>query len=251
MAPAAPSAQAALRGEPSYVWRSGQERRLRMMVKYCPALQNGQALLLEHGCGNGIYAAQFQKHYGALLHGFDIEAERVAEAHANGIDNALLAVAERLPYASNSFDLVFSNEVIEHVQDDALAAAEMVRVAKAGGRIIIFCPNRWYPFETHGHYWRGQYRFGNTPLINYLPNVLRNRLAPHVRVYTAHGLRRLFAQQPVKVVHHGRIFGGYDNIVARAPALGKLLQGILYPAEATPFRFFGLSHFLVLEKNLV
>ncbi|MEZ4658484.1 MAG: hypothetical protein R2911_13000 [Caldilineaceae bacterium] len=49
---------------------------------------------------------------------------------------------------------------------------------KPGGRGIIFAPNRFHPFETHGHYWRGQYHFGNTPLINYLPDPLRNRLAP-------------------------------------------------------------------------
>ena len=80
--------------------------------------------------------------------------------------------------------------MIEHVTDDAAAAAEMVRVVAPGGRIVIFCPNRLYPFETHGHYWRGRYHFGNTPLINYLPDPLRNRLAPHVRAYTGAGAAR-------------------------------------------------------------
>ena len=69
---------------------------------------------------------------------------------------------------------------------------EMVRILKPGGRIMMFAPNRWYPVEQHGHYWRGQYHFGNTPLINYLPDIFRNHLAPHVRTYTARGLRRLF-----------------------------------------------------------
>lgn len=47
----------------------------------------------------------------------------------------------------------------------------------------------------------------------------------------------------------GAFFGGYDNIVRRAPALGKALRAILYTAEKTPFRVFGLSHVLVLEKT--
>jgi SAM-dependent methyltransferase len=87
-----------------------------------------------------------------------------------------LAPAERLPFADASFDVVFSHEVIEHVNDDRLAAAEMVRVCAPAGRIVLFCPNRLYPFETHGHYWRGKYHFGNTPLINWLPGSLRDRL---------------------------------------------------------------------------
>lgn len=66
--------------------------------------------------------------------------------------------------------------------------------------------------------------------------------------YTARGIRRLFDGQPVRVVYHTRIFGGYDNIVRRAPTLGKWIQTILYTLEKTPFRWFGLSHWLVLEK---
>jgi SAM-dependent methyltransferase len=239
-----PSDLAAERGEPSYVWRSGQERRLRMVERWSKL--NG-ATILEVGCGLGTYSRQFRQRFTPNVEAIEIEPERVAIARKD-TPHALVAVAEHLPYPANRFDLVFSNEVIEHVQDDRAAAIEMVRVARPGGRIILFCPNRWWPFETHGHYWRGVYHFGNTPLINYLPDVLRNRLAPHVRVYTGHGLRRLFADQPVRVVEHSRVFPGFDNIVYRYPTFGKLLRSALYALEATPLRIFGLSHFLVLEK---
>jgi SAM-dependent methyltransferase len=240
-----PSDLAASRGEPSYVWRLGQERRLNMLRRY---LDLDNALILEFGCGNGIYASQFRRRFTNRVEAFDIEAERVAEAQAD-TPHALVAAGEHLPYASNRFDLVFSNEVIEHVQDDRASAAEMVRVTRPGGKVILFCPNRWYPFETHGHYWRGQYHFGNTPLINYLPDALRNCLAPHVRAYTAHGIQAIFAGQPVRVVAHTRIFGGYDNIARRLPRMGSALRSMLYALEGTPLRFFGLSHLLVLEKT--
>jgi SAM-dependent methyltransferase len=177
----------------------------------------------------------------------DIEFERVQEARQE-MPHAVVAAAEFLPYRSDTFDTLLSHEVLEHVADDRLAAHEMVRVLKPGGRIVIFAPNRWYPFETHGHYWRGQYYFGNTPLINYLPNVLRNRLAPHVRAYTSRGLRRLFADQPVRVVIHKRIYGGYDNIIARLGLPGRLIRDLLYRFEGTPLDTLGLSHLLVLEK---
>lgn len=240
-----PSDLAALRGEPSYVWRSGQERRLNMITAWVN-LKN--ARVLDNGCGVGSYAIEFKRRFTPHVEANDFEADRVAEAQAE-IPHALVAAGEFLPYKTDLFDMVFSNEVIEHVQDDRAAAAEMVRVTKPGGRIVIFCPNRWYPFETHGHYWGGKYHFGNTPLINYLPDVLRNRLAPHVRAYTGHGLRRLFEGQPVRVVTHTRIFGGYDNIVRRSPVLGKIVRAVLYFFENTPLRVLGLSHFLVLEKT--
>ena len=124
----------------------------------------------------------------------------------------------------------------------------MARVLAPGGRIVIFCPNRFYPFETHGHYWRGTYRFGNTPLINWLPDSLRNRLAPHVRAYTASGLRDLFRDQPVEVVHHSVVYPGFDNVVAHRAA-GSVLRKGLHALEHTSLQWFGLSHFLVLERR--
>jgi hypothetical protein len=44
------------------------------------------------------------------------------------------------------------------------------------------------------------------------------------------------------------IFGAYDNIIARRPALGKALRAILQWFEKTPLRGLGLSHFWVVEK---
>lgn len=237
------SDKAALRGEPGYVWRSGQERRLAMIRRW--ATLEG-ARILDNGAGMGTYLAAFAP-YSDLRFGLEVEVERAREARERATGVAVGA-GESLPFAGDTFDVVLSNEVIEHVQDDARYAAEMVRVTRSGGRIVVFAPNRWYPVEQHGIYWRGAYQFGNKPLVNYLPDPLRNRLAPHVRAYTRHGLVRLFEPLPVYLVHHGRIFGGYDNIERRWPSLGRLLKRMLYAAEQTPLQFFGLSHLLVLEK---
>ncbi|MEW5958051.1 MAG: class I SAM-dependent methyltransferase [Chloroflexota bacterium] len=234
------------RGVPSLVWRAGQDRRLRMIQEAAGAGLSPASRVLVDGCGVGMYIRalrQFTPH----VVGLDIEPPRVAESSAHS-PLVNVAAGEFLPYPSHCFDLILSHEVLEHVQDDSQSVAEMVRVLKPGGRAIIFCPNRLYLFETHGHYWRGRYYFGNTPLINYLPDALRNKLAPHVRAYTSRKLSQLFAGQPVKVVKHTQIYPGFDNIVYRRPALGRLLRRITYTLERTPLRIFGLSHLLVLEK---
>lgn len=206
------------------------------------------ACVLIDGCGVGMYASQIGRRSMTPVEAFDIEYERVREAR-HDTPHALVAAAECVPYPTNTFDTILSHEVLEHVRDDRLAVQEMVRVLKPGGHLVIFAPNRWYPFETHGHYWRGEYHFGNTPLINYLPNVWRNRLAPHVRTYTKRGLRRLFDGCPVRIVTHRRIYGGYDNIIARLGTPGRILRDTLYFFEGTPLDVFGLSHLLVVEKT--
>jgi SAM-dependent methyltransferase len=232
------------RGAPSYVWREGQERRLALIRRWGHT-QNSRILI--DGMGVGMYAAHLLADSPHVV-GFDIELDRVREAHPQ-VPLSHVAAAEHLPYPADTFDLILSHEVIEHVQDDRATMAEMARVLRRGGRAMIFCPNRWYPFETHGHYWRGQYHFGNTPLINYLPDALRNRLAPHVRAYTRRGLRRLLDELPIRIVHHTRIFGAYDNLIARFGVAGRALRAVLQVLERTPLRLFGLSHLLIVEKT--
>lgn len=236
-------AKAAQRGEPGYVWRSGQDRRLAMIRQHADV----SGRLLDNGCGLGTYLAALEP-FSRARFGLEVEADRALKSvpRATGV---ALGVGEALPFPAGSFDLVLSNEVIEHVSDDVRYAVEMVRVTRPGGRIVIFCPNRWYPVEQHGIYWHGKYKFGNIPFVNYLPRALRNRLAPHVRTYTAGDMRRLFQSLPVTIVHHSRIFGGYDNIEARWPRLGRLLKRTLYALERTPLQVFGISHLLILEKE--
>src|SRR5688572_15564404 len=139
-----PSNLAALRGEPSYVWRAGQERQLAMIARYAK-LDNARVLV--DGIGVGMFAGKIRERFTPHVTGMDIEFERVVQAQQR-VPFVMVAAAEYLPYASNSFDTILSHEVIEHVSDDVLTAREMVRVLDVGGRIVLFCPNRWYPFET-------------------------------------------------------------------------------------------------------
>jgi len=243
--------KAALRGEPSYVWRAGQERRLRMILDAAPDISASK--LLEDGCGVGQYVRALAEH-ALFVVGLEIEAARLREAAALPIPAGHVqfvgGAGEHLPFPEGSFDIVLSHEVLEHVQDDRAALAEIFRVLRPGGRLLLFCPNRWYPFETHGIYWREQYRFGNIPLVNYLPTSLRNKLAPHVRAYTSDDLDRLLAPLSARVIRRKVIFGAYDNIIRRRPRLGSWLRATLHFLEETPLAMFGLSHFWIIEKTV-
>jgi SAM-dependent methyltransferase len=236
--------KAALRGEPSYVWRAGQQRRLDMIVRAAGARLEGR--VLENGCGVGLYVEKLAG-LGSRIVGLEFDLERAAQAKVRALE-IVNAAGESLPFPESTFDLILSHEVIEHVRDDGQAVREMVRTLKSGGRMVIFCPNRGYPFETHGIYWRGKYYFGNKPLVNYLPRGWRDKLAPHVRAYSRSDLEHLFSGLPVRIIERTIVFGAYDNLIARFGLLGKGLRAILQVLERTPLRALGLSHFWVVER---
>lgn len=237
--------KAALRGEPSYIWRAGQQRRLDMIAQ--AAGERIKGCILENGCGVGMYVEHLSP-FGGKVIGLEYDFERAAEAGMNSA-HIINGAGEFLPLPSATFDLILSHEVLEHVQNDRLAVREMIRVLQPGGRIALFVPNRGYPFETHGIYWNGKYHFGNKLFVNYLPRALRDKLAPHVRIYTNRDLEKLFAGLPIRFIERTIIFGAYDNIIARFGGLGKILRGILQFLERTPMKVFGLSHFWVVEKQ--
>ncbi len=243
--PAVDTKRAIRLGHPSYVWRAGQERRLNIVRKHVTL--DGRRIL-DLGCGLGMYTEAFGQHT-RHAYGTEVELERARQAveRAAGVVQGL---GEALPFRTGTFDIVFSHEVLEHVDDDRQVVRQAVRVTRPGGYVVIFCPNRLWPFETHGIHWRGRYHFGNIPLVNYLPDVLRDRLAWHVRAYTRRSLLALFRDLPVRVCAHYTVYPGFDNLARRFPTAGPLIRVISYRLERWPIsNRFGLSHFLVVQKT--
>lgn len=61
------------------------------------------------------------------------------------------ADAQALPFKTGSFDLAFNAGVLEHFTDENLKIIidEMVRVVRPGGKVLVFCPNRYNIFYQH------------------------------------------------------------------------------------------------------
>ncbi len=234
----------AIRGHPSQIWTPGLERRLALMRRHVPL--EGKRIL-DAGCGVGAFVRRLRE-FTPDVHGFDVERESVLRG-IEEVPGLGVAVAEHLPYGDGAFDVILMHEVLEHVDDDLESLREMHRVLAPGGRLVVFCPNRLYPFETHGIFIGKRYRFGNWPLVNYLPDVLRNRLVPHARVYTKGKLRRIYLKAGFRAQVHSFVYPGFDHIMARRGYVGRALRWLLYPLENSGLRIFGLSHFVVLVRK--
>lgn len=230
-------------GHPSQIWTPGLERRLDLVRREVPL--EGKRIL-DVGCGVGAFVRRLRE-FSDDVYGFDIDAEHVRRG-VEQVPNLMLSVGEAMPYPGDTFDFVLMHEVLEHVRDDLATLREVRRVLRPDGRAVVFCPNRLYPFETHGIFLGKRYVFGNIPLVNWLPSSLRDRLVPHARAYTYRKLRRIYRKAGLRARLHTYVYPGFDHVMTRRKVVGKALRLALYPLERTPLRIFGLSHFVVLEK---
>jgi SAM-dependent methyltransferase len=100
------------------------------------------ATVLDFGCGLGSDVEAWRSE-GYRAFGCDIVLERPAGWLR------LIETPYRLPFADATFDLVVSDQVMEHVQDHDLAFREIHRVLKPGAISLHRFPPRWRPIEVH------------------------------------------------------------------------------------------------------
>jgi SAM-dependent methyltransferase len=107
--------------------------------------------LLDAGCGLGRFAlaAAERAHKGSSLKALDLSPAMVdavsAEArHRQLALEVITGSVQELPYPSSSFDVVFCNYVLYHVESIPKAVEELARVLRPGGRLICMVPSfRW------------------------------------------------------------------------------------------------------------
>jgi hypothetical protein len=104
-----------------------------------------------------------------------------------------------LPFPDQSFDLVFSNAVIEHILGAGRQEKFAQEIMRVGKSWFVTTPNYWYPFETHHH----------LPFFQFLPRPVQmqyNRvLGTHIPKGTVQELGLLSARQLGRLFPNGRI----------------------------------------------
>jgi SAM-dependent methyltransferase len=107
----------------------------------------------------------------------DISAPALRALRARGAD-AVLAQVSALPFADAAFDLVCALDIVEHVDDDDGALAELTRVTMPGGTVLLSMPlhpSRWTPFDDFvGHRRRYEPRQLSKKLARYGLSVERS-----------------------------------------------------------------------------
>jgi ubiquinone/menaquinone biosynthesis C-methylase UbiE len=94
--------------------------------------------LLDIGCGKGDLLAQIDRRYsGRHLVGVDLNASRVEQARAKGVEGFQLNAENLDKFSDSVFDVVVSTNVIEHVENQDAMLGEIFRVLRPGGMLFL------------------------------------------------------------------------------------------------------------------
>jgi SAM-dependent methyltransferase len=179
--------------------------------------------------------------------GLDPSEESIRWTAAKGLPEVIKGDVCDLPFDTGSFDMVLATDVLEHVDDDARAVAEIARTLKPGGHVLITVPSfemLWGLQDVVAHHKR-RYR---------MPQLLRlidgGRLTPTRSYYFNFVLflpillaRRVMRLFKVKLKSEAEV---------NSPALNRILAGIFHADIAVAPRLkppFGVSALVVARAG--
>ena len=120
--------------------------------------------LLEVGAGVGTFLIVCRNSYNIDAYGVEPSSNEFSSFQSvsqallseNNLPNDIItnSVAEELPFDDDSFDLIYSTNVLEHVKDPKKVLSESIRVLKSGGYLQFVIPNYFSFWEGHyGIFW--------------------------------------------------------------------------------------------------
>ena len=135
--------------------------------------------LLDVGCWDGSATMRYARAVGCEPFGVEVFEEPAATARQAGVSVKVLDLeTDALPWPDASMDVVVANQILEHLKNVWLPMAEMFRVLRPGGHLVVSAPNL---ASLHN---RALLALGRQPTS------IRTR-GPHVRGFTYRELRRL------------------------------------------------------------
>ena len=225
------------------------EKRLSQITRY---VDFDDKVALDVGCGNGIYTLMLATKVKQMV-GIDISKKALHEAITNqarcnapNVHFVLMSV-EALGFLRDHFEIVVCVETLEHVNKQREALREIRRVLKSEGKLILYVPNKFYPFETHGM------RIGNfsmnhplIPLFSFAPNFIRRRYE-RARIYTLKELSNLLRNLGFQINAVDYMFPPLDRF--KNKALKKSFRKILSMLEKTRLKIFAMSILVIATKS--
>lgn len=111
--------------------------------------------VLEVGCGEG-YGSSLISRYASKIIGLDVDDSVITYASKKyGSENCFFEVYDglKIPYEKDTFDVIVSFQVIEHIKDDINYLSEIYRVLKKNGIFILSTPNKTHRLKPNQKPW--------------------------------------------------------------------------------------------------
>lgn len=141
--------------ELNHWWDKGRRKIALSLIKKYSRASGMKQKILDLGCGTGAMAKEIEAI--GEYYGVDVSERAVNLCKKRGIKNIEQGDALCIPHANDQFDVVLALDVIEHVKDDIGAIAEMRRVLRSGGTVIVTVPAfkfLWGPTDIFFHHYR-------------------------------------------------------------------------------------------------
>ncbi len=174
-------------------------------ARVCCLHKREGARLLEVGCGSGK-TLHYLKGIGWDTEGIDFDEKAINSARARGL-NVYVGDMESRGYPDNSFDVIISKHVIEHVPNPQATFDSFFRVLRHGGVVVLYTPN----VNSFGHrvfkkHWRG--------------------LEPprHLHVFNSSALERMLASSGFHGVEVTSTYAGSPILLASAALAGYAVK---------------------------
>lgn len=188
---------------------------------------DGYKTFLDLGCGNAVFTDLVSKRSSLKITGAELSEVSIKHAKELGLNVQKADLQKKFPFKDESFDIIFSGQVIEHLLNPDFFLDECHRILKKNGKLILTTPNLTAWFN------RIIFLFGSQPFftevstidktigLSFTKNLTPNReVVGHIRVFTPGSLKDLLQLHKfAPIVHKGYSGGFFPKVMQQVDTL--------------------------------